>query len=46
MERQIETILKALGDKIERLEGEISYKDYRIQTLEKELKEAKEGKDE
>lgn len=46
MERQIETILKALGDKIASLECDISIKDYRIQTLERELKEAKEKKDE
>lgn len=46
MEKQIETILKALGDKIASLELDISYKDYRIQTLEKELKVVKEKKDE
>lgn len=42
--KTFEKILDVLGEKIEALELDIRLKNYRIENLEKELKELKEGK--
>ena len=41
MDKEFESVLKTLGEKIQSLESNINFKDWRIKELEKQLEELK-----
>ena len=43
--KELEAVMKTLGEKINHLELEVDLKNYQIEKLEKELKELKEKKE-